>query len=116
MDCESCVATGRVKVPEGPVHEVHVQVISAEFCQGLPASRDDVFWRMLVIPEFGRYPKLVSRKILQNRANEVLILVNRSAVEMSVTDFKGAFYSASHLFRREAVGAESTKPDGRSNT
>ena len=90
------VAARRMEVGEGPVDQVHVQVVELQVGQRLAEGRDDVAFGMLVVPELAGDPKLFARdaagnNLAQGDSDAVFVAIDAGAIEVTVAHGGGAF-------------------------
>ena len=89
------VATGRVEVRKGPVHQEQVESVETQVGERLLARGDYVLFAMLVVPQLRCDPKFLpfdaaADDRFERRADRSLVSIDRSAVEMPVADRRRA--------------------------
>ena len=58
---------------------------------------------MLVVPQLGRNPQLLTRESLENPPDLVFVAVDRRTVKMSVADFQGTAHRLRDSLGRHVV-------------
>jgi len=111
-------AARRMPVRKRPVHQVQVEVREPEVGERLAARRDNVVFRMFVVPELRGDPEGLARgagpeQIFEHCADAGLVAVDRRAVEVAVPDLEGPAHGAGHLSRCRVVRAEGAEADDR---
>jgi hypothetical protein len=70
-----------MKVGEGPVHQVEVEVIEPQIGKRIAAGNDYIALAVLVVPQLRSDPKLLAlhssaKNLLQRRAHGMLIAIH----------------------------------------
>lgn len=90
----------------GPVHEVQIDVISAESGKALAQGASNVL--VVDIVEFGGEPNLLARHArgLNTSPDLCFVAVGSRRIDVPVAVAKSSFYRGLHLIRARAPGAE----------
>ena len=100
------------------MHQVQIEIVELQILERLLACRDDVLRCMLVVPEFGRDPQFIAAQtglhaLVQCLADQVLIQVDRRAIDVPVAHFDGAAYCLRDGLQWEPVGRKRAQTEGR---
>jgi hypothetical protein len=84
------IASWRMMVRERPMYEIEIEIVETQITKGLLACGDDVALTVFVVPQLGCDPQVVLpnpgiENRLQRLADEVLVPIDRGAVEMPVS-------------------------------
>src|ERR1039458_8751534 len=94
------------------------KVVELQVGQRLAEGRDDIGFRVLIVPELAGDPELLAGDaagddLAQGEANAVLIAIDAGAIEVAVADGSGAFDGGGDLAGGDVVAAEGAQSDGR---
>ena len=98
--------------------QVHVQVVELQVGERLAEGRDDVGFRVFIVPELAGDPKLIAgdaagNDLAQGQPDAVFVAIDTSAIEVTIAHGGGAFDGRCDLVRGDVIAAEGAQSDGR---